>query len=296
MTGFPAGIGYTPLKHICKVNEVTLPEDTPEDLEIEYIDISAVDGVGAISKPELTTFKAAPSRARRVVRSGDVLISTVRTYLKAIAHVPQAQDNLICSTGFAVLTAGSTVVPRFLFYWISSEPFVGAVVSRSVGVSYPAINPTELTSLPFPQWPRSTQAAIAELLDRELARIDTLIAKKQRLIELLDEKRAAVISHVVTQGLNPDAPMKETGIEWLGRVPAHWRIVALKWVAKTQSGGTPLTTDESLFDGNIPWLRTLDLTNGPIEEAAIFISQTALNAIAGSILPPESVLAEVRHD
>ena len=68
------------------------------------------------------------------------------------------------------------------------------------------------------------QSTIAAFLDRETAKIDALIAEQQRLIELLKEKRQAVISHAVTKGINPDAPMKDSGIEWLGKVPEHWEI------------------------------------------------------------------------
>lgn len=80
------------------------------------------------------------------------------------------------------------------------------------------------------------QRLIADFLDRETKKIDALIAEQQRLIELLQEKRQAVISHAVTKGLNPDAPMKDSGVEWLGQVPAHWEICPLKWLARCSSG------------------------------------------------------------
>lgn len=76
--------------------------------------------------------------------------------------------------------------------------------------------------------PELEQAKIAAFLDHETAKIDALITEQQRLIELLKEKRQAVISHVVTKGLNPDVPMKDSGVEWLGKVPAHWRVSSLK--------------------------------------------------------------------
>ena len=79
---------------------------------------------------------------------------------------------------------------------------------------------------PFP--PLAEQAGIAAFLDRETAKIDALVAEQRRLIELLKEKRQAVISHAVTKGLNPDAPMKPSGIEWLGDVPEHWEVTPLK--------------------------------------------------------------------
>jgi type I restriction enzyme S subunit len=126
-----------PLKYVCSLNQVTLPDDTPEDLEIRYIDISSVDELGNCAEPQPMEFGKAPSRARRIVRDGDLLVATVRTYLRAITHVEHAGANLICSTGFAVLTAGPRVLPRYLFYWTRSEPFVAAVVSRSSASATP---------------------------------------------------------------------------------------------------------------------------------------------------------------
>ncbi len=258
MTRFPDNICYRPLKYVCQANAATLAEETPEDLEIEYIDISAVNELGAISPPETMTFGEAPSRARRIVRSGDVLISTVRTYLKAIAHISRADGNLICSTGFAVLSAGSGVVPRFLYYWVSSDAVVGEIVSRSVGVSYPAINPSELMSLPFPVRTRATQEAIADFLDLELSRIDELISKKQRLIELLDEKRQALISGAVTQGLDPTVPIKPSGVDWIGSVPNHWEVAPLTSRYEVKLGKM---LDKRQITGQylVPYLRNVDV-------------------------------------
>ena len=81
------------------------------------------------------------------------------------------------------------------------------------------------------------QTAIATFLDRETARIDALIAKKQRLIELLQEKRSALISQVVTKGLDPGVPMKDSGVEWMGEIPAHWEVKRLVWVAESLQTG-----------------------------------------------------------
>jgi type I restriction enzyme S subunit len=295
MSGFPARISYVPLKHVCRANAATLPEDTPEDLEIDYVDISAVDELGRISKPETTTFGKAPSRARRVIRSGDVLISTVRTYLRAIAHVPIADGNLICSTGFAVLTASPRAVPRFLFHWISSDTFVGEVVARSVGVSYPAINPGELMSLPFPLWPTSKQAAIATLLDRELSGIDALIAKKQRLIELLDEKRAILNGEAVVKGLDRAAPLKDSGVDWLGKVPVTWELKRLVQVAESiQTGpfGSQLHA-EDYVDGGVPVINPSDLMDGAIlgTEAATVSTGTAQRLARHRLREGDLVLA-----
>jgi type I restriction enzyme S subunit len=95
------------------------------------------------------------------------------------------------------------------------------------------------------------QHAIASFLDRETAKIDALIAEQQRLIELLQEKRQAVISHAVTKGLNPDAPMKDSGIEWLGEVPAHWEVERLKFLCDVQTGEKD--TENAVEGGEFPF-------------------------------------------
>ena len=167
-----------PLKYITKINNRSLGEDTASDFEINYIDISSVDSNGQQNPAETMAFGDAPSRARRIVASGDAIISTVRTYLKAISYIENANDNLICSTGFAVITSSPRVHPKFLFYWVRSEWFVNEIMARSVGVSYPAINAIEIGNLPFPAVPVDEQKAIADFLDRETAGMDELIARK----------------------------------------------------------------------------------------------------------------------
>ncbi|HHL2498978.1 TPA: restriction endonuclease subunit S [Yersinia enterocolitica] len=140
--------------------------------------------------------------------------------------------------------------------------------------------------------PLNEQTQIARFLDHETAKIDKLIEKQQQLIELLKEKRQAVISHAVTKGLNPDVPMKDSGVEWLGEVPEHWVITKLKWIGKTTSGGTPSTSKFELYyeDGHIPWVRTTDLNNSELFDTPIRITSKAVNETACSILPVGSLL------
>ena len=133
---------------------------------------------------------------------------------------------------------------------------------------------------------------IIDFLDHETAKIDSLIEKQQQLIQLLKEKRQAVISHAVTKGLNPNVMMKDSGVEWLGQVPEHWGITKLKWKALTTSGSTPTTSKYELYyeNGNIPWIRTTDLNNSDLYETPISITSKAVNDTACSILPINSIL------
>jgi len=190
-------------------------------------------------------FSDAPSRARRIVQGGDVLISTVRTYLRAIAPVIDPPKNLIASTGFAVIRPRENGLRgEYLGYLLRAEWWIAEIISQSVGVSYPAINASDLVGIKVPIPAIAEQTQIARFLDYETARIDALIAEQQRLIELLKEKRQAVISHAVTKGLDPTAPMKDSGVEWLGKVPAHWEVLKLKRIATLQSGD--FITSESI--------------------------------------------------
>jgi type I restriction enzyme S subunit len=216
-----------PLKTVTSINDEVLSESVSTDHEIEYVDISSVSLVNGIERTENMIFGDAPSRARRITRDGDVLVSTVRTYLKAIAPVISPPSNLVASTGFAVVRPQHGIHPGYLKYSLQEEHFIQQVISRSTGVSYPAINASDIARIPLSLPKQSEQLAIATFLDHETAKIDALIAEQQRLIKLLQEKRQAVISQAVTKGLNPDAPMKDSGVEWLGQVPEHWTVSAV---------------------------------------------------------------------
>nr|WP_246939905.1 restriction endonuclease subunit S [Chromohalobacter beijerinckii]MCK0764756.1 restriction endonuclease subunit S [Chromohalobacter beijerinckii] len=233
----PAHWEIKPLKYVATYNDEVLPESTPDDYPIKYVEISDVDDQLGITGWSEHSFSSAPSRARRVLKNGDVLISTVRTYLRAIAPVIEPPENLVGSTGFAAIRPVLGVYHfALLGYTLRAEWFISHIIARSVGVSYPAINASDLAALPLPVPPWKEQQSIAAFLDHETARIDALVKEQQRLIELLKDKRQAVISHAVTKGLDPDAPMKDSGVEWLGEVPAHWGIVKFLRCVKIAEG------------------------------------------------------------
>lgn len=212
------------IKYVASYNDDVLPENTPEDYELQYVDISSVDAIKGVTGTEQMLFKNAPSRARRKVQDGDVIVSTVRTYLRAIASIRNPDENLIVSTGFAVVRPKPGLSSRYAGYLFGSEYTISEVISRSVGVSYPAVNASELAKIKIPVPPLDEQIAIADFLDCETAQIDALIAKQEEFITQLQEKRQALISHAVTNGLNPTAPKKDSGVDWLGEIPSHWEI------------------------------------------------------------------------
>ncbi|WCN12930.1 restriction endonuclease subunit S [Marinomonas mediterranea] len=282
------------LKFLCTYNDEVINETTDPETIIEYVDIGSVSAVEGISKTEKIAFGKSPSRARRIVSKGDVIVSTVRTYLEAIAPITNPPENMIVSTGFAVIRPNSKLDKRFAAYCLRAKGFIREVVARSVGISYPAINATELVGISVPYLPYEEQQKIANFLDHETAKIDTLIAKQEKLIELLKEKRQAVISHAVTKGLNPEASMKDSGVEWLGEVPEHWDVMELKFSAKK---GYKTFTDgdwiESPYitDTGVRLLQTGNVGTGFFKEQGFrYISDSSYHKLNCTEVKPNDVL------
>lgn len=142
--------------------------------------------------------------------------------------------------------------------------------------------------------PIEEQSAIVAFLDRETGKIDALIAEQEKLLTLLAEKRQATISHAVTRGLNPNAPMKDSGVPWLGEVPAHWNVTPLKYLVSLKSGGTPSKENLDYWDGEVPWASARDLKSDVLSDTTEHITAVALASGASMLLPAGVVLVVVR--
>ncbi len=138
------------------------------------------------------------------------------------------------------------------------------------------------------------QQAISAHLDRETARIDALIEKKTRFIELLREKRQALITHAVTKGLDPSVKMKTSGVAWLGEVPEHWDVSPLKHLVRFRSGGTPSKDNLEFWDGDIPWASAKDLKQEVLADTIDHLTESAIDSGAALLVPPGSILVVVR--
>lgn len=282
------------LKDVATYNDESLDEKTDPDFEIEYVDISSVSLTHGIEKTELLAFEKAPSRARRKVRHGDVIVSTVRTYLKAIAPIKNPPLNMVVSTGFAVIRPRPSLDARFAGYMLQSNGFVGDVVANSVGVSYPAINASDLARLPFAEPPLPEQIRISDFLDHKTAQIDALIAKKQSLLDKLAEQRLALISQAVTKGLDPTVATRDAGAAWLGKIPAHWSTSRVKFVAKVGNGSTPSRDNPDYwFDGDFPWLNSSVVNREVVDSADQFVTGIALKECHLPIIEPPAVLVGI---
>ena len=196
-------------------------------------------------------------------RNGDVIVAKITPCFE---NGKGALATDLCSAvGFGttelhVLRPSSHLASRFLLYLTFSHHFrrIGAASMYGAG-GQKRISDEFIRNFRHPVSSLPEQRVIADFLDRETAEIDSLIAKKERLIELLQEKRTALITRAVTRGLDPNVPMKDSGIKWLGEIPAHWEVKRVKWVARMESGHTPDKKVAAYWtDGNIPWVSLND--------------------------------------
>jgi type I restriction enzyme S subunit len=253
-----------PLKYLVEINRETLDEYVHPGLSFRYIDIGTVGRGTLVGEVETMTFAEAPSRARRVARAGDTLISTVRTYLRAVLFVRSLNEMTVASTGFAVLTPGPSIDPRFLGWLSQSDAIVEQIVARSVGVSYPAINPAEIGEIKVPAISLARQRAIADSLDAETTRIDALIAKKRELLRVLAEQLRSAAERTILG--SDEADSQAARMQWFESVPTGWIETTLRHMnISVQTGpfGSQLHADDYV-PGGWPIVNPADLSKGEI--------------------------------
>ena len=201
------------------IGEVTLPYETAQptkepNTEFQYIDIGSIDNATqTITNPKTFLGKDAPSRARRVVKKGDVLFSTVRTYLKNIARVPTELDGVLTSTGITVLRTTSEIDSNFLFYFVLSDRFIREISSAMDGTLYPAVTDSDVAAAQISIPPINEQRRI-------VTKIEALMARSQRVKEalevipsLLDQFRQSVIAAAFRGDLTADWREKNPNVE-----------------------------------------------------------------------------------
>lgn len=185
-------------------------------------------------------------------------------------------------------------LPRYLLYVMWAASAGGVFIAGGNPNTIPHLTGEKLRVYRFAFPPPHEQRAIAAFLDRKTRQIDQLIEKKRRLIALIQEKRAALISHAVTKGLNPDAPMKPSGIGWLGDVPRHWSMTKLRYVGRLRGGSTPSKSEAAYWNGEIPWVSPKDMKRTVIADTEDHLTDAALHDTRIDLLEPPVVLMVVR--
>ena len=186
-------------------------------------------------------------------------------------RVGAVQERGIITSAYVGLRPSSSIDSRFVFYLLNGYDLLKVFYGFGGGVRQ-SMNFKDLRRLPLLMPPLPEQRAIAAFLDGETARIDALVAKQEALIALLQEKRKAVISHAVTKGLNADAPMKDSGVAWLGAVPAGWDVQPLKRIARRIDVGIAAAAVHAYADSGVPILRSMNVRPNLIGGELIYIT------------------------
>lgn len=238
----------------------------------QYIGLEDVEAGTGQYRPTEGSARQNEDSTVGVFKIGDVLYGKLRPYLKK-AIVSDADG--VCSTEFLVLRP-KTVLAPWLHQWLLTTGATQQIEAGCEGSKMPRADWEHVGSIHLPSPDSSEQAEILEVLDRETARFDALIAKKTRFIELLKEKRQALITHAVTKGLNPKAKMKASGVEWIGEVPEHWAVCKLSYRYSVELGKM---LDEKRITGQhpIPYLRNKDVQWDSINTAELPVMDIAPN-------------------
>ena len=264
---------------VCEPAELRDPRQDPAG-EFHYVDISGIDRTcKAIAEHRTLSGADAPSRARKAIRKGDVLVSTVRPNLNAVAMVPAYLDGHIASTGFCVLRPNRAVIePRYLFYRTLTPEFVTALTARVRGISYPAVSDKDVKQVEVPLPPLAEQRRIAEILDRA----DDL----RRLRAEADARANRILPSLFVRMFGDPATNS-----------MHWPIKRIGEVCDIVSGATPRTERPEFWGGGIPWATPKDLSEldgWSLDRTARTLTGEGLASCSAAMVPEGSVLLSSR--
>ncbi len=221
-------------------------------------------------------------------QKGDILFGKLRPYLAKV----YLADFVGKAVGdFFVFRPQANMNKAFGHKFLLCRNFIEITNSSTFGSKMPRVSPDFINELKSILPPLAEQTTISNYLHRKTVEIDSLIANKKLLLQLHEEEKTAIISQAVTNGINPKAKMKDSGVEWLGEIPDHWEAVNLKWVSKIYSGGTPSKNIEDYWqNGTIPWLNSGTVNQFYITEPSEFITEDALNNSSAKWIPENSLV------
>lgn len=266
----PAHWEMQKLKHVSAVTFSNVDKHSVEGeqpvLLCNYVDVYYNDYITA--NLEFMKATASAEEIRKFgLKQADIIITKDSESWDDIAvpsFVTEQLDGVVCGYHLALIRPDVDKVDgEYLFRAFSARGVNDQFQVAATGITRYGLGKYWLDNSLFPIPPLAEQRAIAAFLDRETARLDALVAKKRRLIELLGEQRAALISHAVTQGLDPSAPRRDSGVEWLGEIPAHWEMVKIKYLLH-QIIDTEHKTAPFYPDGEYLVVRTTNVRNGKL--------------------------------
>ena len=249
------------------------------------------EGVNTTDLPEMDFSEE--ERERYALRKGDLLVCEGGVVGRTAEWNDELKECFFQKAVHRLRPITEKDEPRFFRYFMRMAADRGDF-TLSTASTIQHLTAEKLRVVRYPAPPRDQQCAIAGYLDRETARLDALIAEKERLLKLLAEKRHTLITRAVTRGLDPDTPMRDSGIPWLGKIPAHWSLAPLRFLVSFVGGATPDTGKRKYWSGDIPWVSPKDMKYREIDDSEDHVNELAVFDTALRMIPPGSVLVVVR--
>lgn len=262
------------------------------DLDVLHYSIPSVQETGTGSIEEGSSIDS----NKLVVTTAQLLVSKLNPHKQVVVSaLPHGELLTVASTEFVPLVPRKANLSYINYVW-GSPICLNYLLARcdSATRSHQRVSPDDIAKMKW-AWPTPReQAAIAAFLDHETGKIDTLIAEQEKLLTLLAEKHRVTISHVVTRGLNPSAPMKDSGVAWLGEVPANWRVCPIKHLARIGNGSTPNRDNPDYWaEEGYPWLNSSVANLDEVTRADQFVTHLALDECHLPIIEPPAVLVGI---
>lgn len=252
-----------PLRYVCQLNPSIDFNGFGEDDELTFLPMDRVKNGYFI--PNSGSFGKYAS-SYNAFEEGDIILAKVTPCFEN-GNIAIAQG-LANGKGFGsselFVVRPTKVEQKFLFYYFQSSTFKQLGEASMTGAGgLKRVSPDLLRQHHLPSPSLATQRLIADYLDRETAYIDALVAEKETMLALLEEKRAALISRAVTRGLNPDAPLKPSGLDWLGDIPVHWDMRRIKYVTESlEQGSSPIAANTPAEQGEYGILKLSAINKG----------------------------------
>lgn len=265
--------------------------------EVTFLPMEAIGEQGELDTSRLIKFDEA-SAGYTLFFDGDVVVAKITPCFengKGALIVSTATGLGLGTTELYVLRPDSGLDARYLYYVTADPAFrilgetqmTGAAGQKRVPEDFIRDYPVVVPSV-------FDQKRISRFLDTEIGAIDTLISSKAAWLDLLAEKRRAIVAEAIMRGLNPAAPLRPSGIDWLGDIPAHWEAIPLRFLVSFSGGATPDTRNLEYWSGAIPWVSPKDMKREFIDDAEDHVSEAALDNSALKMIEPDAILIVVR--
>lgn len=283
-----------PLRYVCELSPPVSFAGMADDDEITFLPMEKIKK-GRFTQNIDKLSKYTPSY--NAFEEGDILLAKVTPCFEngniAIA------ENLVGGRGFGsselFVVRPTKVNQKFLFYYFQSSGFKQLGEASMTGAGgLKRVSPDLLRQHHLPLPSAETQYLIADYLDQEIVRIDSLITEKERMFALLEEKRVAFISRIVTHGLDPDTPMKPSDREWFRSIPVHWPVMPIKHLATVGNGSTPQVDNPDYWDTDgFPWLNSSVVNSIHVEQPSRYVTEKALKECHLPLIAPPAVLVGI---